>query len=179
MIEDRRVGLGHTDDVTVDDAAHLDVITRADLTDLADQHRLDLATRVRHDAEWHARLCQLVEGHSRLGDHPTPQPRGAGTSEHERRLGPVGLSDSDPIDVLVVVRLPRSLRLVRVRLRLHRGVVRAAMPIDISRPAVGREQRPEDHRIRQHQHAARVEQHGVESSHRWRRLSRAGRAGRP
>ncbi len=26
MVEDRRVGLGDTDDVTVDDAAHLDVI---------------------------------------------------------------------------------------------------------------------------------------------------------
>ena len=33
----------------------------------------------------------------RLGDHPSPQPRRASAAEHERRLGPVGGVDADPV----------------------------------------------------------------------------------
>ena len=73
------------------------------------------------------------------------------------------------------------------RLGRHRRVVRAAVGIDRRITAVVGEQRPEDRRIGQHEHAARVEQEGVEStghdrgqpSCSWRNPTAAARCGRP
>jgi (2S)-methylsuccinyl-CoA dehydrogenase len=62
VIEDGGIGLGHADDVAVDDAAHLHVHARADLADLAGQDSCDLAAGVRHDAHRNAIGGERVQG---------------------------------------------------------------------------------------------------------------------
>ena len=56
VVEDPRVGLGHADEVAVDDDPHRDVSARRPTwhTPLRDKHLVDLTARVRHHTQRHA-----------------------------------------------------------------------------------------------------------------------------
>ena len=171
-----RVGFGHPDDVAVDDAAHRDAGAGADLAHArAPEDLLDLARGVGHDAHRHPPLRQRPQGGERLGDRPPPQRRVAGVAEQGGRLLDVALVDPDRPDVRPVVLAPVLLLGALGRLDGHRRVVGAAVPVDLVRRAVVRQQRPEHGGVRQDQDPAGVEPDGVEPPEH--RLSRG--SGRP
>ena len=163
VLEDLRVGFGDADDVAVDHAPHRDADAVADLTDLAaKQLLLDLPAGVADDAHRHASPRQRCQRRHAVGDRPPPQlGRARDVQQFGGVLAMIGI-DTDRLDVGAVVLGPEHLTDARRRLDRHRRVVGAAVSVDRrdhrrTAPAVGQHRR-----IRQHEHAAGVEQDGVE-----------------
>ena len=164
MVEDARIGLGDTDDMAVDDAQHGRAGSGTDLADAAAAElHLDLPGRVRHDPHGYAGGCQLDEGLHRLGDRPPPQERVTGAAEHDGRVLAVVDTDPDRLDVREVVLVPVGLADDGAGFVRHREVVGAAVRLDRRITAERCQQRPEHGRVRQDEHAARVEEDGVET----------------
>ena len=135
----------------------------ADLTDTAaTELHLDLPGRVGHDAHRYA-------GGRQLGEAP-PSSRGsaiatgAGAGVPSRAAACSRSSIATPTDSTYARSYScQSARRRPPRLVRHRGVVGAPVGLDRRITAERREQRPEHGRVGQHEHAARVEQHGVEA----------------
>src|SRR2546426_7651100 len=72
-LEDARVGFGDADHGRVEDGPDLGGRTRPDLADAVFAHsRLGVATRVRHDRDLHAELCDVAQRIARSRNDPAP-----------------------------------------------------------------------------------------------------------
>ena len=180
VVEDRRVGLRHADDVAVDDAAHRDM-----------RHR-------RRPGRPRGR-ARSRSGRSRSTPHPSgcrrprvarapTATRGSPTAtavrdgsrpSRSRRLDDVGLGHTDRSHVRLVVRVQSASTAPAVDLAAIARVVGSTVHVDRAIAAVVREQRAEHGRIGQHEHAARVEEQRVETEPSLGPLSRVARAGTP
>ncbi len=165
VVEDPRVGFGDADHVAVDDDAHRHPGTITSLTDSgSEQDLLDLTARVRHHAHRNVGVTQQPQRPQRLRDRPTPQMGRARVVEHLRGVLEQVAANSDGSYVGDVVGVPVALVGSSVRLVRHSGVVRPPVGRRVVDTPVRRQQRAEHRRIRQHQNAAGIEQHGVETS---------------
>ncbi len=161
--EDRRIGLHDAGDLGVDDHLHRHAAAGADLAHaLGRQDPFDLTRSVGHHTERHASPLQVEQRRHRGGQRVAPEVRRPHLVERDRGRHRVvgrhttGQGQVHPVEVPVVV-----LGGLRV-LGPHAGVVG---PHDVLGTRIGAE--PAEHGrdgrgVGHHQHAARVEQDGVD-----------------
>ena len=165
-LEDRRVGFGDADHMTIDHHPNGNPIAVADLTHTtAAKYGLDLPTGVRHDPERHAVMMQQPQRRDAFGNRPPPQMGVARVLQRNDCLGDIVGSDANRVDVGAVVLIPKGLAASGRALDRHRPVVGPAMALDRCVTAVVGKQRAQNKRVGKDENTTSVEQDCVETGH--------------